>query len=419
MTRVLALGLLAVLYSLTWTGARPVALRAAAAGQRHVEALPRVFLIDAAALAETKRRVAANDSELARAVAMLRAEADEALGAGPFSVIQKKAVPPSGDKHDYMSVGPYWWPDPKASDGKPYIRRDGEVNPERHLYDSDPMARMCRAVDTLALAYYLTGHEPYAKHAAKLLRTWFLDEATRMNPHLKFGQAIPGRCEGRGIGIIDTARLARLVDSVGMLAGSPSWTEADQKGLEDWFGAYLRWCLESKYGQDESRARNNHGTWYDVQVAAYALFVGREEIARKVLSRVPARRIATQIEPDGSQPYELARTKSFSYSLMNLRGMFDLATLGERAGVDLWNCQTEDGRSMRNALEWLIPYATGAKKWQHNQITTVRSGALFPLLRRAAIAYNQPRYEELITKLTADEDPRAERVNLLYPRPEF
>jgi hypothetical protein len=162
----------------------------------------------------------------------------------------------------------------------------------------------------------------------------------------------------------------------------------------------------------------NHGTWYDVQVAAYALFVGREDVACKVLSQVPARRTATQIEPDGSQPFELARTKSFSYSLMNLRGMFDLATLGERVGVDLWSFQTDDGRSIRKALDWLIPYATGEKKWQHKQITTFAPAGLVPLLRRAAVAYGEPRYEQLIARL-AHGDRRADRVHLLYPRRDF
>jgi len=374
----------------------------------------RVFLVDADALAETKRRVAAGDPQLAPAMVQLRREADEALRAGPFSVMDKRAVPPSGDKHDYMSVGPYWWPDSNKPDGKPYIRRDGRVNPERHQYDNVPLSRMCDAANTLALAYYLTGEEPYADRAARLLRTWFSAPATRMNPHLQYGQAIPGRCDGRGIGIIDTARLPKLVDSVGMLAGSGSWTAADQQALQSWFRAYLRWLLKSKYGRDEARTKNNHATWYDVQVASFALFVGDQPTARDVLANAAARRIATQIEPDGRQPHELARTKSFSYSTMNLRGMFDLAALGEHVGVDLWNFQTDDGRGIRRALDWLIPFATGKKQWRHEQITGLHPEALRPLLRRAAAAYGHRPYEKLLEKLS-DENPEVGRDVLLYP----
>jgi len=247
---------------LAWIGVLAGA-RATAFGETKAEAggRPRVFLIDAESLARTRSRAAADAAELAAPLAKLRQEADEALEAGPFSVMDKKFAPPSGDQHDYMSLGPYWWPDPNKPDGLPYIRRDGEVNPETQAYDRKPLGQMTSAVETLALAYYLTAHQPYAEHAARLLRVWFLDEATRMNPHLEYGQAIPGRTEGRGIGIIDTAQLSRLVDAVGMLAASPAWTGADQEGLEAWFRQYLAWLRESKHGRDEDRTTNNHATW--------------------------------------------------------------------------------------------------------------------------------------------------------------
>jgi hypothetical protein len=373
---------------------------------------PRVFLIDAESLAHTRRQVAAGVPQLAEAVARLREEAGAALGAGPFSVTDKKLLPPSGDRHDYMSLGPYWWPDPAKPDGLPYIRRDGEVNPEGEAYDRRPLGQMTSAVETLALAYYLTGNEPYADHAARLLRTWFLDEATRMTPHLEYGQAIPGRTQGRGIGIIDTAQLVRLVDAVGMLGSSPAWTAADQQRLQAWFRRYLTWLRESKHGRDEDRTRNNHGTWYDVQVVTFALFVGEEAMARDVLQRVPERRIAAQIEPDGRQPLELARTRSFDYSMMNLRGMFELATLGSHVGVDLWSFETADGRGIRRALDWLIPYATGEKQWTHRQIRELAPGRLTPLLRHAAVAYREPRYQEIARGIA--DDP-GDRMWLLYP----
>jgi hypothetical protein len=375
---------------------------------------PRVFLIDVDLLAQTRRRVAADAAELAASMAELRQQADEALKAGPFSVMDKPFVPPSGDKHDYMSLGPYWWPDPNQPDGLPYIRRDGEVNPDGDAYDRKPLGQMTSAVETLALAYYLTSHAPYAEHAARLLRVWFLDEATRMNPHLEYGQAIPGRTQGRGIGIIDTAQLARLVDAVGLLGGSQAWTPADQRGLESWFGQYLQWLRESRHGRDEDRTTNNHATWYDVQVAAFALFVGQQQIAREVLQQVPARRIATQIEADGRQPLELARTRSWDYSVMNLRGMFELAMLGRHVGVDLWNFQTDDGRSLRRALEWLVPYATGEKDWDHRQIHPLDSSKLVPLLRRASIAWQEPRFERLGQQIGYDP---ADRLHLLWPHP--
>jgi hypothetical protein len=375
---------------------------------------PRVFLLDAKVLVETKRRVTAGDATIAPALGRLRSEADAALNIGPFSVVDNQIVPPSGDKHDYMSIGPYWWPNPDTPDGKPYVRRDGEVNPERNGHDRIPLGRMCDAVDTLALAHYLTGREEYAGRAATLLRVWFLDETTRMNPHLQYGQGIPGRCEGRGIGIIDTACLARLIDSVGMLAGSKAWSPDDQEALQAWFREYLKWVLESEYGRYEARTKNNHGTWYDVQVASYALFVGRRDLAKRVLSEAARRRIARHVEPDGRQPHELARTKSFSYSTMNLRGLCHLAVLGDRVGVDLWGFQTDDGRDIRRALDFLVPYAVGEKPWPYKQITGFHPAGLAPMMRLAAKAYGEPRYGQLTERLRGF-DP-ADRVNLLYPK---
>jgi len=377
----------------------------------------RVFLADRERLAEAKRRLERGDPRLKPSLKKLLREADRALGAGPFSVMQKKMVPPSGDKHDYMSVGPYWWPDPSKPEGKPFIRRDGEVNPLRNTYDNVPLGKMRSSVNTLSLAFYFSGKEAYAEHATRLVRTWFLDPETRMNPNLEFGQAIPGRCDGRGIGIIDTSGLPTLCDSVGLLRDSAAWTPRDQKALQDWFRKYLHWLRTSSHGRYESKTRNNHATWYDVQVASFALFTGQVDVAREVLEAVGMRRIATQITPDGRQPLELRRTKSFDYSVGNLRGMFELARLAEHVGVDLWHFETEgDGRSIRGALDWLIPYAVENKKWPAKQIKRLRPSKFFPLLRRAAAAYREPRYEMMISRLPG-VDP-ADRIHLFWP-PEF
>jgi hypothetical protein len=120
-----------------------------------------------------------------------------------------------------------------------------------------------------------------------------------------------------------------------------------------------------------------------------------------------------QIEPDGSQPRELRRTKSFGYSLYNLHALFTLASLGERVGVDLWHYRSQDGRSIRAALDVVVPYSSPEKKWPHPELHFDRS-ALLPFLQQAAVVYGDPRYRQLLELLPADE-VAAHRVKLLCP----
>ncbi|MEN9364241.1 MAG: hypothetical protein RI903_1550, partial [Bacteroidota bacterium] len=121
-----------------------------------------------------------------------------------YSVMNKVQIPPSGDKHDYMSQGPYWWPDPSKPNGKPYIRKDGVRNPEiKNITDSDEMDDLILDVEALTAAYQQTKQSKYAKFAATLIKTWFLNPATKQSPNLKFSQGIPGINDGRGIGLIE------------------------------------------------------------------------------------------------------------------------------------------------------------------------------------------------------------------------
>jgi Alginate lyase len=366
--------------------------------------LPRVFLLDAKEIARIKT-ASENDPRRRQVVQVAIKVAERAMRDGPFSVMQKAVVPPSGDKHDYMSQAPYFWADPTKPNGLPYIRRDGERNPElKKISDHDNLGHLGEDSRDLALAYYLTGNTAYADRAALLIRTWFLDPATRMNPNLEFGQGIPGINTGRGIGIIETRPLMSVVDAVGLLAGARSWSGDDQKGIESWLTQFLGWMQNSKKGKDEDAAKNNHGTWYDLQVTDYALFLGKLDLAAEILNRVKTRRIAVQIEPDGRQPLELARTKAFSYSIGNLDGLMPLASLGDQVGVDLWNFRTTDGRSIRLALDFLLPYAVEEKKWEYQQIDGFHGEALMHELQRADAKYHDPRYDKAARQLENGKD---------------
>jgi hypothetical protein len=272
------------------------------------------------------------------------------------------------------------------------------------------------SVDTLSLAYYFTHDEKYAERTSQLIRTWFFEPKTRMNPNFKFAQAIRGVNTGRGLGLIESRLFTKVVDAAGLLDGSKAWTHDDQHKLEQWFTSYLQWMLTSDHGRNEAQAKNNHGTYYDIQVASFALFLGKKDLATEVLQNAKMKRIAVQIEPDGRQPLELVRTKAWSYSIGNLSGLMSLARLGEHVGVDLWRYKTPDGRSIRVALDFLSPFGIGAQKWPYQQIGGFSSNAIYPLLRQATAKYPDGPYQALLSKLPAI-DP-ASRSILFLPRPE-
>jgi hypothetical protein len=361
---------------------------------------PRVFLLDGDRLEQSRQRLEQGDAALKPTLDQLKRNADQAMSVGPFSVVEKEITPPSGDKHDYMSQAPYFWPNPDTPNHLPYIRRDGQVNPEYHkIKDADYVRSLCETTELLAVAWYFTGDSRYADRAALLLRTWFIDPKTRMNPNLNFGQAIPGINSGRGIGIIETHYMTDCIDAVGLLQGSHAWTDADNRAIREWFSQYVAWLRESSNGKDEAGWKNNHGTMYDVQLATYAVFLGNDDVARDVLKQVPDKRYAVQIEPDGRQPLELERTKSWHYSIMNLRGHMYLAMLAQRVGIDLWNAQTSDGRGIRKALDFLVPFALGEKPWPYQEISGFQPQMLHPLVRRAAQAWSDDHYRQLAAKL--------------------
>jgi hypothetical protein len=293
-----------------------------------------LIFLDAAGLEKIKAQIDAGDADLGKAVVTLAKDAQAALAVKPLSVTDKAQLPPSGDKRDYLSQAPYFWPDPAAPDGKPYVRRDGEVNPESEaIPDAVAIDTMEATVGTLALAYHLTGEKRLAEHAAALLRAWFLDKNRGMRPNLDFAQLIPGVDTERPNGVIEGHVLCRVPDWATLLldAGSP-WRRENHAALKRWFGNYQRWLTLSANGKSTAKFRNNQGTWYWVQLASAALFAGDTSAARQaVKSGVDL--ISTQVRQDGAQVLELERTRPLAYSLFNLRGMMALATLGERVGI--------------------------------------------------------------------------------------
>lgn len=307
----------------------------------------------------------------ATAYEALKAQADSMLDAKPLSVMQKEKLPASGDRHDYLSQARYFWPDLAKPDGLPYINRDGLSNPELEKLDRNRLGQTAERVTTLSLAWYFSGEEKYAQKAVELIRVWFLDEETKMNPHLRYAQVVPGQNnnEGRSYGLIDTYSFVEMLDAVALLEQSASFTSHDSKQLKAWFGKLLDWMLTSPQGKEEAACENNHGTAYDAQIVAFALYAGRSKVAREVLHALPAKRIFRQIESDGRQLHELTRTLAFHYSQYNLTHFIDLLLMADKAGVDLKHAVSADGRSVYKGMDFLAQYAgKDVSAWPYKQI---------------------------------------------------
>lgn len=343
-------------------------------------------------LAEIKNKILQKNDVALKITEGLVKQADKFLSMDPVSVMDKEFTAVSGNKHDYMSQAPYFWYDSSKPNGLPYLRRDGERNPEIYkITDRKFIGELVDATRILSLAWYLTGDEKYAAKSARLLKHWFIDSAYKMNPHLEYAQAIPGINNGRGIGIIETISLMGITDASSLLTGSAAWTGNDMKVLKEWYAQYLHWMLTSKNGKDEHSAKNNHGSWYFAQALTFALFTGDTKTALQ-LAEESKIRLNSQLTAEGKQPLELERTNSLGYSTMNLRAWFEVANLAEKVGVDLWNLKTSRGSGIRQALEWLLPYATGIKAWTYNQISTYNKNEFYPILLWANEVFKDEKY---------------------------
>ncbi len=346
--------------------------------------LPQTTILDPSLLVETRNIIMQhNDSITENFYNRLIGEAQTILSKRTTSVTEKTQFPPSGNKHDFYSLAAYEWPNPNTTNGLPYVSRDGQINPEIYtISDKKYMDEMIHAVKTLSFAYYFTDDSKYLTKAQEFLRVWFLNNDTYMNPNLDFAEIVRGKNETNPSGIMEGRPLVELLDSVKLMKQSPLWDIEVQRGLENWFSAYLDWLLNSDSGRIESKKMNNHGTYYTVQTSSIALFLNKTDLTKDIIESSMqslssatidevSKLIAVKIRPDGSQPFELRRTNSLDYSMINLLALFDLASIAERVGIDLWNYEIH-GSGIREALDYVLPYALKKQSWPHEQINPIK-----------------------------------------------
>lgn len=299
-------------------------------------------------------------------------EADSVLLTHERTIVNKEILPPSNDPHDFFSLAPYWWPNPKKKNGLPYIRRDGKTNPESSkVRDKVHLVHMVNQVNVLALAFFYSNDEKYAKKALEKINVWFLNKNTKMNPNMNFAQHIRGvnKQTGNSTGMIETREMVDLIDSFVLLEKSKFWSDQVSSGLKSWFSEYLMWLDNSSFGKQVKREmRNNIGTAYYMQKLAYAIFSNQISKANNIISNDLPKLMDDQFDIEGKQKYEITRTLSFNYSVSNLFYWRKIALLCEHLDFDLLNYKTPNGKSLQTAFKWIEPYIENNKPWPFQQI---------------------------------------------------
>ena len=318
----------------------------------------------------------------------------------------------AGGKNDFYSEGDYWWPNPEDPDG-PYIRKDGQTNPDNFVAHRLAMRDLSRWVASLTAAFLLTKDVRYADQAYMHLHTWFIDSTTMMNPSLLYAQAIKGKVTGRGIGIIDTIHLIEVAQSILKLRSAGYLTEEPFAALQKWFDQYVTWLNTHPYGLDEKDHGNNHSTWWAAQVAAFATLANRQDILE--ICREQFKKLLTeQMNTLGEFPDELSRTKPYNYALFNLEGYCVLAELASTPEDDLWYFESDDG-TLQKAIEFMFPAIQDKSTWtypqdvQHFDELPIQSASLL----FAADHYHEKKYLELWRNIPSER--KSKEIDRNFP----
>ena len=288
--------------------------------------------------------------------------AESYLAEEPVTVTAATCERSIGGLHDFYSEGDYWWPNPDFPDG-PYVNRDGMTNPDNFTDHRKAMRRMSIQVATLAAAYKITGKLKYAEHAANHLTAWFVDENTKMNPHMRFSQAISGIVPGRGVGLIDGIHLVEPARAVTVLKDSGALSRSDYKAIKDWYGEFLTWMTTHEYGIDERERKNNHGTCWVMQAAEFARLTGNQEVLAYCSDRFKTVLLPNQMADDGGFPMELRRTKPYGYSLFNIDAMAMVCHILSTPEDNLWEFTLEDGRGIAVGMAFIAPFIADKSTW--------------------------------------------------------
>ena len=291
-------------------------------------------------------------------------QAEGAIKKDPVAVTDK-TICISGDKHNYESLSPYWWPDPKNPKG-PYIARDGEFNPEFKEYDLPRLGKLKDNLVTCSKAFFLTGDTRYYDFFCRQLDVWFINPDTRMTPNFEYSQFIPGRNNGRGNpqGMTDVYNFNDMLESIRLVNSVSGIGKKRMKAVKTWFHDFADWMQTSEYGKKVLSTDGQRLT-YETTIYNIFIFTKQKSPCKAIFKAFPEKRIYAIIEEDGKMPLALKRTKAFSYSNANLQRFVDFATLAKADGKRF---SKEDLDRVQQAFDYISQYANNQKEFPYSEI---------------------------------------------------
>ena len=302
-----------------------------------------------------------------RAYRQLLSDADVAVSRQVLSVTFAGPTPESGDNHDYAS-------DPACGD------TDGVANPASDRSDYMMAIYLGAAVRRLGLAYGLTDQSRYAHAAVRLIKGWCLDPRTRMNPRFT--------CPSAAIELSIT--MPGMFYGADLIWDYPGW-EGDQRS------AFAQWVADLAADGRGWTRDNNIESWRLVLIATASALLDDQAGLDYAFDRW-RELLDTQMREDGALVHELRRTNSLSYSVYGLNAMVQTAEVARHHGVDLYGYVSPGGRSLKQALDFYVPYVLDPAEWTCEQIHPYKgqSAAAYEV---AYAALGEPAYLEVANHL--------------------
>lgn len=268
-----------------------------------------------------------------------------------------------------------------------YHNIDGALNPDARLINNiGDFDDMSNAVFFASMAWGVSRSSTYSVRVASLISSWFLHEESFMNPNLNYAQMEGGPTQrnqqGRHTGVLDLKGMIKIASGVLLLreGNAEGWNATIDGRFQDWVANYTNWIRNSPIAQDEEISVNNHGSFYACQLASLYLIQNDTANAASTVQKYFDGLWQNQVQGDGAQQYEIARTRPYHYLAYNLAAMITAARMGEYAGINVWDSVSATGGTIQKACDYAMNYDPKNET----------QSELFPVVAAVAAHYGDP-----------------------------